>query len=402
MTILLIFAITLLLAVLVSEIAEKSVLSTAVLFLAAGLLVGMGVFGPQKDLDPHVLQRVSELALFSILFTDGIRTGGIRSVTEGWRLPGRALLIGMPLTILGIAILARYLVQVPWASAFLVAAVLSPTDPVFVASIFRFEGIPQRVKRLLNIESGLNDGLALPLVMILLVQVSHKNQQLSTIGLQLVLGVLIGAVVPWLSIRLENMRFFHAVGIFEPLNAFAIGLLVLAICYRTGANLFLGAFGAGIAVASFSSSVASSFQRFGELIAELLKLCTVLIFGALIAPNLFTYLSGRDILFVILATFAIRPAAIALSMIQSELSRREVLAAGWFGPKGFASVVYGLLILQAGMNHLAHLVGLAVAASIVVYSSTDILVGRWFSQPGENDGRAEPEAASSKIDRSQP
>src|SRR5438067_265362 len=80
----------------------------------------------------------------------------------------------------------------------------------------------------------------------------------------------------------EKSRFFKAVGLFEPLNAFALGLLVLAICYRTGANLFLGAYAAGISVATFSSSVAESFQTFGELIAELLKLSALLVFGAMI------------------------------------------------------------------------------------------------------------------------
>lgn len=378
MTLLLVFAVTLLIAVLISEIAERSVLSASILFLAAGFLAGKGFFGAAPQIPHGLLDRLSEIALFSILFTDGMHTGSLRTFTRAWRLPGRALLIGMPLTIIGIALLARYLLAERWLPAFLIATVLSPTDPVFVAAIFRFEAIPERIKHLLNVESGLNDGFALPIVLLLLARVGADSHHLSAIVIELLFGIVIGALVPWFGIRLEESRFFKAVGLFEPLNAFALGLLVLAICYRTGANLFLGAYAAGISVATCSSKVVASFERFGELIAELFKLSALLVFGAVIAPEFFGSLSSWEGLFIVLATFAIRPAAIAVSMIRSELSWHEILLAGWFGPKGFASVVYGLLILEAGMNHLAHLVGLSVIASVVVYSSTDILVGRWF------------------------
>jgi sodium/hydrogen antiporter len=380
MTLLLVFAATLLIAVLISDIAERSVVSTAVLFLAAGFLAGKGLFGPAPELSSSFLERLSEIALFSVLFTDGIRTGGIQSILKSWHLPGRALLIGMPLTIIGIALVAHYLISLPWLPSFLVASVLSPTDPVFVAAIFRFEGVPERIKRLLNIESGLNDGLALPAVLLLLAQLSGRGQHIPNIAFELLLGIIVGIAVPWLGIHLEESRFFKAVGLFKPLNAFALGLLVLAICYRTGANLFLGAFAAGVSVASFGSWVAESFERFGELIAELLKLAALMIFGAVIAPEILKNSSARDYLFILMATFVVRPVAIAVSLVGTELSWREILLTGWFGPKGFASVVYGLLILQAGMSHLAHLVGLAVTASIVVYSSTDILIGRWFEK----------------------
>jgi NhaP-type Na+/H+ or K+/H+ antiporter len=378
MTLLLVFAVTLLAAVLVSELAERSILSASVLFLIAGFLTGRGFFGAAPELNRNLLERLSEIALFSILFTDGLRTRGIRSILDSWHLPGRALLIGMPVTILAIALLARYSLHTSWVPAFLIAAVLSPTDPVFVSGIFRFQGITDHVKRLLNVESGLNDGLALPIVVLLLAQLRGQHENVWPVVLELLIGIVIGVGVPWLGIRLEESRLFKAVGIFQPLNAFSLGLLVLAICYGTGANLFLAAFAAGISVATFSTSVAESFQRFGELLAELFKLAALLIFGAMMAPRLFVALSGWDYLFIALATFLIRPPAVLLSLLGTELGWHERLLAGWFGPKGFASVVYGLLILHAGLTHLAHLVGLAVTASIVVFSSTDILLGRWF------------------------
>lgn len=380
MALLLAFAATLVIAVLLSGLAEKSVLSVAVLFLCSGFLVGSGVFGSVREVSPELLERIAELALFSVLFTDGTKTGGLQQLRRFWRLPSRALLIGMPLTIAGIAILAHYMTGLDWPRAFLLGSSLSPTDPVFVSAIFRFEGVPERIKRLLNVESGLNDGLALPPVMLLLAYAGVRGIGLAAMIEELAMGIAIGFAVPFLGIRLEKTRLFHAAGLFHPLNAFALGLLVLAICYLTGANLFLAAFGAGISVATFGPSFTESFREFGELVTELLKLGALLLFGAVIAPRFFTALPGTQYAFIALAVFAVRPLAIWLSLLRSGLTPQESLLAGWFGPKGFASVVYGLLIYQGGLPHMGHLIGLAVAASIVVYSSTDILVGRWFKR----------------------
>ena len=344
MTLFLIFAITLVIAVLISEIAEKSVLSGSVLFLAAGFMAGRHLFGDLPSLPPDLLRRIAELALFSILFTDGMRTGGLKTVSDSWRHLGRALLLGMPLTIAGIGLLGVGLLHISWTQAFLIAAVLSPTDPVFVSAVFRFEHVPVAVKRILNIESGLNDGLALPVVILLLSHLEGRGGATGSSLLELLLGIAFGVFIPWIIIALQGSRFLNAVGLFQPLNAFAIGVLVLAACYRFQANVFLGAFAAGITVATVSKEAAEAFQRFGELVSELLKLLALLLFGAAIAPNFFAALSGWDYAFVLLATFAVRPLALALVMFRTELSRREVVVIGWFGPKGFASVVYGLLV----------------------------------------------------------
>jgi NhaP-type Na+/H+ or K+/H+ antiporter len=382
LTLLLVFAVTLVIAVLISNLAEKSVLSVAVLFLAAGFLAGENLFGSVPEANSHVLKVLSELALFSVLFTDGMRTGGLLEVKKHWRFAGRALLLGMPLTILGIAVLARWLADLPWDAALLIGAVISPTDPVFVSAIFRFDAVPHRLKRLLNIESGLNDGLALPIILVLLNHVSPASRESAGIALELALGGVVGVVVPWVVIRAEEIAFFGAAGLYKPLSAFSAGLLVLAICYRIDANLFLGAFTAGVTVATVSKASHESFEKFGELIAELLKVASLLVFGALIAPRFLQPLSMSHYLFVVVAVFGVRFVAVGASLLGSGLHWQEILAAGWFGPKGFASVVYGILILERGLNQVAHLVALMVALSIVVYSSTDILIGRWFERHG--------------------
>ena len=160
MTLLLAYSVVLLLAVLVSALAHRTVLSTAVLFLVAGFVFGGGVTGvlslqPQDE----IVAVLAELALFAVLFTDGMRLGW-PDLVSAWRLPGRALGWGLPLTLLITALLAHFVAGLGWLEAFLVGAVLAPTDPVFAAALVGNERVPQRLRHLLNVESGINDGLA--------------------------------------------------------------------------------------------------------------------------------------------------------------------------------------------------------------------------------------------------
>jgi sodium/hydrogen antiporter len=393
MSLLLVFAVTLFAGVLISCRARESILSVSVLFLAAGLLVGKHVFGselPNRDL----LYNISELALFTVLFADGMNTGGLKEIKQHWHLPSRALLLGMPLTIVGIALLARALMGMSWAPALLIGAVLSPTDPIFASAVFRFQAVPRRVKNVLNLESGLNDGLALPAVLIILDVLSRKSEGLLSIASSMLLGIAIGVAIPWLGIKLEQIRLFGASQMYQRLNAFALGLIVLATALAADANLFLAAFAAGITIATTSDAVRDAFHGFGELLTELLKLAALLIFGARVAPVLFAPMPVTDYVFAALALLVVRLAAIELSFIGTGLPQKEILTIGWFGPKGFSSVVYALMVLRVGTEattHVARVSGLVIAASIVLYASTDIFVGRWFEPSGKgkapNDSR---------------
>ena len=119
----------------------------------------------------------------------------------------------------------------------------------------------------------------------------------------------------------------------------------------------------------------------------MLKLAALLVFGALITIDWFTEFSWQECVFVVVTLVLIRPAALAIALAGSRLGWAEWFTAGWFGPKGFASVVYGLLLLKAGVNngeHLFHLIAVVVATSIIAHSSTDVLVAKWFGRLKEN------------------
>jgi NhaP-type Na+/H+ or K+/H+ antiporter len=392
--IVLVFAGVLLAAVLVSGLANRTILSTSVLFLVAGFVLGDGVLGAvHVAADDDLVSRLAELALFSVLFTDGMRVA-LDELRLAWRLPGRALLLGLPLTLAVTAVFARYLGGLPWSEAFLVGAVLCPTDPVFAAAIVGREEIPYRLRNLLNVESGLNDGLALPIVVVLLAVVGTDAVHATRLAGEVLAGIGIGIGIPFVAIKLERSRFFHATTAYEPLNAFAIGLLVLGLSSLTHANAFLAAFSAGITVATMSPAIREAFHQFGELVAELLKLAALLVFGALISPRFLGEIPLTGYLFAAVALFVARPVSLAIALVGSSLRVRERIAAAWFGPKGFASVVYGLLILRSGVaarSVLFHLVALVVVASIIAHSSTDVVVARWFEPGTKEEPHAPPE-----------
>jgi NhaP-type Na+/H+ or K+/H+ antiporter len=386
-TLLLAFALLLLAAVLLSSLAHRTVLSTAVLFLAGGFLLGDGILGvisltPQDD----AVRILAELALFAVLFTDGMKAGWPQLRTA-WRLPGRALGWGMPLTLVVTAVAAHFIVGLDWPHSLLIGAVLAPTDPVFASALVGNDKVPQRLRHLLNVESGVNDGIALPFVMVFLaVCAGSSDLGLGALGLELLWGLLIGVGVPWLALRLERLRFFAASTQYEPLNAVAIGAVVLAMSQAVHGNLFIAAFTAGLTVATVGPRQRHAFEHFGELGAELLKLAALLVFGALISPVFLAEIGWTGWIFVGVAIVIARPVALWLSFLGAGLNLREQAAAMWFGPKGFASVVYGLIVLESGITKadvLFHLIAGTIVVSILLHSSTDVTVARWFDDADE-------------------
>lgn len=384
---LLAFALTLLVAVLLSALAHRSVLSTAVLFLAAGFVFGPSILGwlPVNAKDPRVVHFI-EVAMFAVLFADGMEVD-LRDLRRRGKDTARTLLLGMPLSILGMALLARFVVGLPWLESFLIGSALSPTDPVLASALVGREEAPERLRKLLNLESGLNDGLALPIVVPLLAAISPGEVSVARLLGGTALAVVIGVAVPWLVIRLEESRFFSAAESYGSLIAFTIGLLVLALAALTHANPFLAAFTAGMMTETFGEGVTEKFEGLGNDLAELLKLAALMVFGALISIRLLGSVPLAGYLFAALALFLARPLALVLSMIGSGLKGKELAAASWFGPRGFSSVFFALLIVGAGApgsDRIFQLMAVVIAASIILHSSTDLLVARWVGREEES------------------
>lgn len=384
MALILVFGVCLLVSVLISGIAARTVLSTSLLFLLAGAVVGHGELG-LVDVTPDspIVGTLADLALFTVLFVDGTALRDLRGAGS-WRQPARALGIGMPLAFLGVGVLAHYLTGLDWTTALLVGAVLAPTDPVFASAIVGRTDVPARLRRLLSVESGLNDGLALPLVLIL-VAAAHppggEGAELSTVLLELVAGLALGVVLPVAVQLLLRIPGLGAEPRLQPLGPLAVGILLYAIADLTAANAYLAAFAGGIMVARLNPTAQESFADLGGQLSELAKFAALLVFGALLTPSLFVSVGVGGWVLAVLSLVVVRPLSLTLSLAGSHLERKELFAAAWFGPKGFASVVYGLLVLHSGIPRAQdayELVAVCIGLSIVAHSSTDVPVARTF------------------------
>lgn len=382
MALVLAFGVVLLISVSLSGLAARSVLSTALLFLVAGALIGPGGFGlVQQSAEDGIVAVLADVALFTVLFTDGQRAN-VAALRENWQLSGRALGLGMPLTMVGIAIPAHYLANLDWPTSFLLGAILSPTDPVFASALVGRSDIPLRLRRLLNVESGLNDGLALPFVLIFLAMAKHESSHLGTVLLELVLGLVVGVGVAALVALMWRSKIMTAEPRLQPLGPLSIALVVYSVCHLTHANPYLAAFAAGSTLATMDHVAAESFEPFGDLLSEITKFAALLLFGTLITPTRISHLGWQEWLVAVLAIVLVRPASMLVSLLRTPMPRSERLTAAWFGPKGFASVVYGLLVLQAGIpegEKLFDLIAITIALSIVLHSSTDVPVAHRLS-----------------------
>lgn len=385
MVLVVVFGAALLVAVLLSDLAARTVLSTSFLFLVGGALVSDGFLGLiHITPDSEIVSVTADLALFAVLFTDGMHVS-LAKLRANWRSPARALGLGMPLAFAFMALATHYLVGLDWTTSFLVGAVLAPTDPVFASAIVGRVEVPAKLRQLLNVESGINDGLALPVVLVLIAAAgpTAAGSQLhgSKIAVELLLGLALGIVLPLLVHGLVRFRHLGAEPRLQPLVPLATGIILYATCHLTHANPYLAAFSAGATLVHVAPRAKASFEPLGEALAELAKFAALLVFGALLTPRLFGDLSWGGYAAVILAIVLIRPASLLISLLGTRFTRKEKLVAAWFGPKGFASVVYGLLVLQSGIPQAEEaftLIAVCIAFSIIAHSSTDVPIARAF------------------------
>jgi NhaP-type Na+/H+ or K+/H+ antiporter len=379
------FSATLVLAALVSARARRTARSTALLFLVTGFASRwlLPKHTPEEPGDDRVRALVHG-ALLLVLFVDALGLSFAR-LRHTWRLPARALLVGMPATLLALAAMAHVLVGLPWPQALLTGAILSPTDPVFAAGLVRRDDVPSRIRTLVNVESGLNDGLALILVMGAF-EWGRLDAEISTI-LRACLSVG-GGLVMGIGIALGGMTFlrhpvFGAHSLYEPLHDTGIALLTVSSADLLGVNDFIATYAAGATIAAIDPDYAHDAHRLGEHLVELAKLGAVFVLAAVLSPQALAQPGLSGLAFAVLAIGLARPTVIAVALAGTDLSWRERLVVGWFGPKGFASVFYASIVLESSIDRADEvflLASLVIVLSIVAHSSTDVPVARWIAR----------------------
>ena len=362
-----------------------TVLSISVLSVLAGMVVAAGGL---LDPDPHapVVVFLVELALLLTLFSDGLYAER-ELLRREWHAPARALVVAMPITLVLLALAAKLLFgELSWSEAFLLGAVLSPTDPVVTSAVVTSTNVPAVIRHTLNLESGLNDGLALPLVLFFLALAADEGGALAEagrlageVGVGAAIGVAVAAAGAWSLGRAPGGTIPRK---YEGVYGLGLAFVSFGLAEVTYGNGLIAAFVAGMALAAGRIELPDTFTRFNETVSGAFQVMTFVVFGALIVGT--GWFGGNTLLlavFVAFALFVARPAAVLASFVGVGLPRAQKLFVAWFGPKGVASMLFALLVANSDVGErtlVFDIASVVILASIIAHGLTDTVGANWL------------------------
>jgi NhaP-type Na+/H+ or K+/H+ antiporter len=369
-----------------SGVMKGTVLSASVLSVALGF--GLAVAGVvHVDAADKAVVELVELALILTLFSDGMFVER-ELLRRHWGPVARALVIAMPITMALLGLAAKGLFpDLTWAEAFLLAAVLSPTDPVVTSAVVTSRLVPSKVRHTLNLESGLNDGLALPFVLFFLVLAipgGDPGSEAAKLLGEAAVGAVVGVALGVLAGRLHHL--LPGGGItarYEGIYAIGFALVSFGLADATIGNGLIAAFVCGIAMGASEREVPEGFVEFAENSSAILQVLTFFIFGGLIYATGFHHSVPPLAVFVVFALLVARPAAVMLSFLRTGIPRSEKVFMAWFGPKGVASMLFALFVLKSDVASNALIFDIAaitIIVSIVAHGLTDTVGARWMAE----------------------
>ncbi len=410
MTELLLLALTVLGYALVSSRLAMSPITAPMVFTAVGLLAGAtGLV--DLELDGEVVTVLVEVTLTLVLFTDAIRID-LRALARHLGLPVRLLGVGLPLTILaGTAAGALLLPGLGLLEAALLAAVLAPTDAALGQAVVSDQRLPVRIRQSTNVESGLNDGIALPVVTVLLAVVVAEEGSGAADGwwslalAQVGFGVAAGLVAGLVGGRLLDRRAAAGAveGVYRQLAALAVVASAYAGATLLGGNGFIAAFVAGLAFGHVARAHCAHVQDFSEDEGELLTVTTFLVFGSVLVWPVLDEVTWRTAAYAVCSLSVVRVLPVLVALVGSRTLLETRLFLGWFGPRGLASILFALLVVEevdppAGQE-VFEVACLTVLLSVLLHglsaSTWSGRLGRRLADRGRapGEGLAEHEAA---------
>ncbi len=395
---------------LVSKKIEGTIITAPMVFAAFGLLIGEAVFGlANLDFGHGFIHGLAEVTLILVLFSDAARID-LRQLRRDHNLPVRMLLIGMPLTIVvgTLVALALPLGLGIWEAA-LLAAILAPTDAALGQSVVSSPLVPTRIRQALNVESGLNDGIALPLVLFFagLAGAAHAGEESQNwilfgakqITLGPMAGLIIGGLGAWLMDRAILKGWMGES--FEGPAILGVALLAYAGAEIIGGNGFIAAFVAGLVYGNLVRDRCSSVFEFAEAEGQLLTLLTFLIFGAVILPEAFGQIGWSNALYAILSLTVIRLIPVAVSLFGSGVRAPTIAFLGWFGPRGLASILFALFVLEEAevpaTDQILTVTIVTVALSILAHGITAAPAAKRYGEMARRMGKCEENKPVSEM-----
>jgi NhaP-type Na+/H+ or K+/H+ antiporter len=330
---------------------ERANLTAPMAFVGVGALLAT-VLGFDAGTDVAGVMALTEVTLVWVLFSDAARVG-VRELRTDAGIYGRLFGLALPLTVGAGALGAWWVlgVPMPWM-ALLIGAALAPTDAALGAVVIVHPAVPSRIRRILNVESGLNDGIVTPIVLVALAGAASAEglggAGVLAAALQLAGGACVGVVVGAVGgalVRVADRRGWAGEGFAGP-AVLALALMAYGGSIVVHANGFVAAFAGGMAFGHIAGRRGPREVFYVEQTAGLASLLVWMLFGAVALPVLRGHLDGRTLLYAVASLTAVRMIPVALSLVGAHLGRRTVLFIGWFGPRGLASVIFALLAVE--------------------------------------------------------
>jgi len=366
-------------------------ITAPIVFVGAGFVFGAeGLGWLNLEASRHTVSALAETTLVVVLFSDASRID-LPALRREYSVPARLLGIGLPLTIAaGAAVGAVVFPNVTWIEAIVLAIVLAPTDAVLGQAVVTDEELPSRIRQGLNVESGLNDGLCVPLLAIALAIAQTDSGALSSahaarlvveaIGWGIFGGV-VAAVVAAVALRVGRARGWiegHWVQVVPVVGAVA----AFGIADQLGGSGFIAAFVGGLLFGRLARPGAND-AAFSEEIGGVLNGVTLIVFGAVVLAEAWSSIGLDDIVYAVLSLTLVRMVPVAIAMIGSRARPPTVLFLGWFGPRGLASIVFGVVVIEeASLPHTSALVvalTVTVAMSVVAHGVTAAPLARRYA-----------------------
>jgi NhaP-type Na+/H+ or K+/H+ antiporter len=360
-------------------------------FVGAGFLVGSaGLAWLQLESDHHTVSALAEATLVVVLFGDAARID-LRALRREYSLPARLLGIGLPLTIVAGTLAAMAVLrELTWSEALVLSIVLAPTDAALGQAVVTDESLPSRVRQGLNVESGLNDGLCVPLLTIALAvaeteagstSAAHSTRLvLEAIGWGVAGGVIAGVAGAYVlrSARSRGWIAEHWVQVVPVAAAVA----AFGLADARGGSGFIAAFVGGLVYGPLSRGGAND-SAFTEEVGSVLNGLTLIVFGAAVLGSLWSDVELPFIVYGVLSLTLVRMVPVAIAMLGSRARPPTVLFLGWFGPRGLASIVFAVVVVEgAHLDHVATLVitiTSTVAISVAVHGLTAAPLARRYA-----------------------
>ena len=370
-------------------------LTAPMVFVAVGLFFGSEVMG-FIDLAPageHV-QALAEATLAVVLFADASRID-LRALRGEVTVPARLLGIGLPLTLVaGFAAAVALLGALSWPEALLLAVVLAPTDAALGQAVVTLPRLPSRVRQSLNVESGLNDGICVPLFLIVLAFATAESNTISDssavrlVAEQIGYGALAGAIAgaAGAAAVLLASRASNREGAWLQIVPLAAAALAWGIAHPLGGSGFIAAFVGGVVFQLLRRDSAGAVEHLIEELGDVLGAVTFVIFGAVLLGPALGDLTVPIVVYAILSLTVVRMAPVALALAGTGSRRETVGFLGWFGPRGLASIVFALMLEEdGGLPHeetIMVTVFVTVGLSVLLHGLTAAPLAeryaRWF------------------------